>query len=167
MGGKAKSGNAPHKVSTGVSKRNHLRQHLRRIIKKCLKRPQCFMDVSAFESWKRLGYGDIDDLGKFSKKVEIHEDGTVNILEYFSTGEISDILTRVHVKGPVHTQKLKKKEPEKFQNRQQKKQPRNNKGNKTPVPATAKNNGEKPANPVNKKKNFKKPAKPAAEKKEN
>ena len=165
MGGKSKA-NGAHKTSSGVSKKNHLRQHLRRIIKKCLKRPNCFMDIQAFESWKRLGYGDINDLGKFSKTVEVHDDGTVNILEYFSTGEISNILTRIHVKGPVHTQKLKKKEPEKFQNRQQKRPPKN-KGNKGPVAVTAKNTGEKPANAVPKKKNFKKQPKPAAEKKEN
>ncbi len=108
MGGKAKAG--AHKTSSGTSKKNHLRQHLRRIIKKCLKNSKCFMDIPAFENWKRLGYGGIDELGKFSKTVEVRDDGSINILEFFSNNEIESVLSRVHVKGPAHTQKLKSKE---------------------------------------------------------
>ena len=133
--GKAKSSGASHKTSSSVMKKIHLRQHLRRIIKKCLKNPKCFMDISAFESWKRLGFGDLDDLGKFARTVEVHEDGTTNILEYFDSSYIKEnVLSRLHIKGPVHTQKLKKEKSEKFHNRQNQRSKFENKDGVTPNP---------------------------------
>ena len=80
-------------------KKIHLRQHLRRAIKKCIKNPDCGMDIAAFESWKRLGFGGVKDLGDFAKEVKVIN-GIPEILDVYSTGEIETILTRERKRGP-------------------------------------------------------------------
>ena len=97
MGKPAKSASVAKVI--GRMKKIHLRQHLRRIIKKCLKNPKICMDIPAFESWKCLGYGGIKDLGDFAKVVEIH-DGHPEIMDIYSYNEIEAVTTRLRVKGP-------------------------------------------------------------------
>ena len=80
-------------------KQIHLRQHLRKTIKKCLKNPDCGMDIAAFESWKRLGFGGVKELGDFAKKVEYENNHPV-IVDIYSTNEIESILTRERKRGP-------------------------------------------------------------------
>ena len=96
--GKPAQKSAPVKVF-GRMKKIHLRQHLRRVIKKCLKNPKCCMDILAFENWKRLGYGGINELGDFAKSVEIHN-GHPEIVDIYSTSEIESVISRLKVKGP-------------------------------------------------------------------
>ena len=80
-------------------KQIHLRQHLRRVIKKCLKNPDCGMDIAAFESWKRLGYGGVKELGDFAKKVEYENNHPV-IVDIYSTKELDEVLVRERKRGP-------------------------------------------------------------------
>ena len=83
----------------GRMKKIHLRQHLRRNIKKCLRNPKICMDIPAFESWKRLGYGGVKELGDFAKSVEYH-DGHPEVVDIYSVAEIEAVTTRLRVKGP-------------------------------------------------------------------
>ena len=80
-------------------KKIHLRQHLRRVIKKCLRNPECGMDIVAFENWKRLGFGGVKELGDFAKKVEYENNHPV-IVDIYSTSEIDGVLTRERKRGP-------------------------------------------------------------------
>ena len=80
-------------------KRIHLRQHLRKTIKKCLRNIDCGMDIAAFESWKRLGFGGIEELGDFAKKIEFENNHPV-IVDIYSTKEIEDVLVRERKRGP-------------------------------------------------------------------
>ena len=80
-------------------KKIHLRQHLRRAVKKCIKNPNCGMDIAAFENWKRLGFGGVKELGDFAKEVKIIE-GIPEILDVYSTSEIEAILARERKRGP-------------------------------------------------------------------
>ena len=84
----------------GRMKKIHLRQHLRRNIKKCLKNPKVCMDIPAFESWKRLGYGGIAELGEFAKTVEYLDNGRPEVTDVYSIKEIEAVTTRLRVKGP-------------------------------------------------------------------
>ena len=80
-------------------KKIHLRQHLRKTIKKCLKNSECGMDIAAFESWKRLGFGGVKELGDFAKKVTVENNHPV-IVDVYSTSEIESVLTRERKRGP-------------------------------------------------------------------
>ena len=80
-------------------KKIHLRQHLRKVIKKCLKNPDCGMDIAAFESWKRLGYGGVKELGDFAKNVEYENNHPV-VVDIYSTKELDEVLARERKRGP-------------------------------------------------------------------
>ena len=98
----AKSSSKPASATKSVvnrMKKIHLRQHLRRTIKKCIKNPDCGMDIAAFESWKRLGFGGVKELGDFAKKVE-YENNRPVIVDIYSNSEIESILTRERKRGP-------------------------------------------------------------------
>ena len=98
----AKSSSKPASVAKTVvnrMKKIHLRQHLRKTIKKCLRRPDCGMDIAAFESWKRLGFGGVKELGDFAKEVKFENNHPV-IVDVYSTKEIEDILVRERKRGP-------------------------------------------------------------------
>ena len=98
----AKSSSKPASAAKSVvnrMKKIHLRQHLRRTIKKCIKNPDCGMDKAAFESWKRLGYGGIPELGDFAKKVE-YENNRPVIVDIYSTKEIESVMQQERKRGP-------------------------------------------------------------------
>ena len=95
-----------HKTISGTSKKNHLRQHLRKSIRKAIKNPKCYIDNFAFQSWKRLNFGGIDELGSFTKVVEGKNGPEVM---KFSAAEIEAAINRIHVKGPSHHTKVETK----------------------------------------------------------
>ena len=139
MGKSSSKPASPAKAVVNRMKKIHLRQHLRRAVKKCIKNPDCGMDIAAFESWKRLGYGGAKDLGSFAKEVKV-VNGVPEFLEVYSTSEIESILTRERKRGPsFEEQQARAAEKAKaLAEMKRQSKAKNRRGKKKPNPAAGK-----------------------------